>query len=644
MTVVGNPDKSATTVSTGSLLAMSACFGLITGLVEAVGLLAFHGFPWFKLNAHIPEGVSVEILWISPLVNLFVFLILGLGLAVLGRLLPRLPILRIALFLFPFLAVVDWLGLTDRISVFGVLAMALGLATVTSRWLYQQNGGRLRSAPKIIAWASVVTLVAFVSVEGGARISERRMVANLPAASKSSPNVLVILVDTLRADHLSLYGYARPTSPHIDAVARQGVVFDDAISTSSWTLPVHESLLTGRYPHEQGSLREQPLNPAYPTLAEVLDGRGYRTGAFSANNDFFCRRAGFARGFSHFEDYFYSAGDMVYRTFWGRLFARDYVAELLGLDELPARWKAAEVNHSLLHWLDRDRDKPFFAFVNYFDVHAPYVPEHPYREKFADQGQVAKCTPTFLSLLNPFHHPGEFERMIRLSPECFQVQVAAYDGGVSYVDDQIASLLSELAQRGLDKNTLVIITSDHGESFREHGLVNHGTSLYRELLWVPLIYYWPGHVPAGVRIDRPVSMAAMPATILDMLGDSTNKDFPVPSLAELWRNPGLRPDWPYPLSEMAQDPLVPKNYPAYRGWLKSITDPQWHLIVSQADPEELFSYPQDPAESQNLVDSSQGKAVIGSVESQLWNQVSPGHDKAGSTNPVNETKIARMRQ
>jgi arylsulfatase A-like enzyme len=641
---VGNvvQSNSAQNLPARSLLLLSACFGLVTGLVEGLGLWAFHGLPWFTLNSRIPEGVSVEILWISPVVNLFLFLALGLVVVAFSRLFPRPSWLRISLFLFSFMAVADWAGLTGRIGPIAVLVLAVGFGTVASGRLYEKRATLLRYAPVAVRWTALATLVAFFAVEGGIRLRERIATSHLPTASKSSPNVLVILVDTLRADHLSGYGYARPTSPHLDHIAQQGVVFEDAISTSSWTLPAHQGLLTGRYPHEHGPLREQPLKRSLPTLAQVLDDHGYRTAAFSANTDFFNRRAGFDRGFLHFEDYFYSVADSVYRTFWGRLVFHNYVGGLLGLDELPGRKKAADVNRALLHWLDRDHDKPFFAFLNYLDVHGPYIPEQPYRYKFANPASQAQCAPTLLGRLNPLHRPDEVEHLLQLSPACFQLQVDAYDGAVSYVDDQIASLFSELAGRGLDKNTLVVITSDHGESFGEHGLVSHGTSLYREQLWVPLIYWWPGHVPSGMRIDRPISGASLPATILNLLGDGNQKDFPVASLAQLWEQPGVNPDWPYPLSEMAQDLYIPKQFPGYRGWLKSITDPQWHLIVAQADPEELYDYVRDPIESQNLADTSQGKEAIHSVELQLWNQASPDRNKAELTKPSDETKVARM--
>ena len=147
--------------------------------------------------------------------------------------------------------------------------------------------------------------------------------SKLPAAAGDAPNVLVIVVDTLRADHLSSYGYARPTTPNIDRIATEGVLFENAVATSSWTFPSHASLLTGRYQYEHGmdKIREMPAvggnafsANGLPTLGEVLMQKGYRTGAFSANRTYFTHDLGFGRGFIHFEDYFHSPSDMFVRT------------------------------------------------------------------------------------------------------------------------------------------------------------------------------------------------------------------------------------------------------------------------------------------------------------------------------------------
>jgi arylsulfatase A-like enzyme len=631
MSVGVQAEQDKKTASTGDILWTAMAFGLVTGLLEGAGLLLFHGYGWG--NTRIPEGVSASIVWISAIVNLGLFLLLGLVVGLSQRSLRRPWILRATLTAFAFLLFVDLLGVSGRIGPLGMIVFAAGVSSFVGRWFYDYWQGVRPWMPKLGIALAVVAAVAFAGIESTARSREQAAIKSLPPAPQGAPNVLVVVVDTLRSDHLSAYGYSRPTSPYIEQMAREGVQFTDAISPSSWTLPAHQSLLSGRYPHEHGQIREQVVNQNLPELGNSLAVKGYRTGAFSANTDFFCRRAGFAQSFQHFEDYFYSAGDMVYRTFWGRLFYRTYVAELLGLDELPGRKKAADVNAEMLNWMGQDSQRPFFAFLNYFDVHYPYVPEQPYRSKFADARQQEACRPSWGFRLNPFHRPTEFERLLQMSPACFQVQVDQYDGGVSYVDQQIANLMAELHRKNLDRNTIVIVTSDHGESFREHGLVTHGTSLYRELIHVPLIIWWPGHVPAGQKIDRPVSTASLPATILDLIGSDSPNDYPIPSLAVLWKQPSAITDWPDPVSEMAQDIFIPQQYPAYKGWLKSITDSQWHLIVAERDPAELYQWPDDPEEVRNVVESVQGKGVAAEINAKLWNQVGAANRTKADINP-----------
>src|SRR5207253_2942347 len=218
-----------------------------------------------------------------------------------------------------------------------------------------------RTLPRVAA----VAVLSLVAIEGTLWTREQLAERRLVKPPEGTPNVLVVVVDTLRADHASLYGYERLTTPNLDGIARQGVLFENDIAASSWTLPSHASLLTGRYPHEHLAEDENPLDRRYPTLPEVLQRRGYRTGGFSANMYYFSRRAGFARGFIRFEDYFYSVGDMFFRTIWGRILNR-YAPDSPRFDELPIRKRAAEVNRELFHWIDADRNRPFFAFINYF--------------------------------------------------------------------------------------------------------------------------------------------------------------------------------------------------------------------------------------------------------------------------------------
>jgi arylsulfatase A-like enzyme len=272
-------------------------------------------------------------------------------------------------------------------------------------------------------------------------------------ASPDTPNILLIVIDTLRSDHLSSYGYERSTSPTIDSLAEQGVLFENTFSTSPYTAPSHASLLTGRYPREHGAqwiTRRPILDDRYPTLPQALKARGYRTAAFSANRFWFTREQGLGRGFIHFEDNFHSPGDMAVRTFYGRKFEEFILRRLF--EDYPWRQQARDINNSVVHWLQRDPDIPFFAFLNYFDAHDPYFPPQPYRSEFSALENPGGIVNSYQNRYSP-----------KLTPQELQNEIDAYDGAISYVDDHIAQLLAEIRRLGLGDNVLVIITSDHGK-------------------------------------------------------------------------------------------------------------------------------------------------------------------------------------
>ena len=154
---------------------------------------------------------------------------------------------------------------------------------------------------------------------------------------------------------------------------------------------------------------------------------------------------------------------------------------------------------------------PFFVFLNYYDVHAPYIPPQPFRGQFSELEEPGGRISTDWGMDHIY---------MPMTPEQLQEEIDAYDGAIAYVDYHIAKLLAELETRGLVQNTLVVILSDHGESFGEHGLLEHHNSLYREVIHVPMIFWWPDHVPAGERVTVSVSIAAIPATVLDIIGDA----------------------------------------------------------------------------------------------------------------------------
>ncbi len=331
------------------------------------------------------------------------------------------------------------------------------------------------------------------------------VVADTARAADTPTNVLVILIDALRPDHLGVYGYERPTSPTIDRLAAEGVLFESAFSQASWTKPSVPSLFTGLYPIEHrvftGSDEERPgritsdvLAEKHTTIAEVFQAQGYRTAAFLDNaqlRDFL----GFAQGFETYE-------------------------EDLG--------RAEAITSRFVDWLRELDEEPFFAYVHYLDPHWPYDPPAPYDQLFP------KPTGTSIDFgtLNWKHLERQIEdgRMIPNADDLAALQ-ALYDGEIRYNDQAIGSLLDALREHDLLKSTLIVLTADHGEEFWEHGRLGHGRSLYDEVLHVPLILRLPGGVPA--RIADQVELVDVMPTLLDLSGIPIPEDLSGKSLRPL---------------------------------------------------------------------------------------------------------------
>jgi arylsulfatase A-like enzyme len=566
------------------LLIVAAWFGLVTGLVESGLFLVFQHLGGLM-------DVPPEIVTVAPPFDLVLFGLCGLAFAAPSRRFPALP-LHVSVFLFVLLAMLDWLAIAigGRIHYYAVTLLALGVTVQVTRWLRRHEAAALRGARRSLPWVCAVALLAFAGTHAHRWLRERLATVRLPAATAGAPNVLVIVVDTLRADHLSSYGYTRPTSPHVDRLAQQGVVFENAIAPTSWTLPSHASLLTGRYLYEHGvdwNTPRQLFDGRFRTLGEALELRGYRTAAFSANLFWFTRSQGFGRGFIHFDDYFHCITDMLLRTLYGRA-VESIILRRVGSGDSPARRTAASVNAAALRWIDRDPTRPFFVFLNYLDTHDPYLPPRPFRGMFS-------------KLANPGGLLNGNRPRPHLTPEQLAGEIAAYDGGIAYVDDQIGRLLDELQRRHLDERTLVVFTSDHGEAFGEHRLFLHANGLHWEVIHVPLVFWWPGHIPEAVHVTRPVSNAALAATVMDLLGAGAPELFPGPSLRRLWTSPDAPLNWPDALSEISAKPWAPPAEPVHDGALKSLVTPRWHYIVHETLGSELYDWRDDPQESHNLV-------------------------------------------
>jgi arylsulfatase A-like enzyme len=303
------------------------------------------------------------------------------------------------------------------------------------------------------------------------------------AAREAPTNVLLISVDTLRPDMLGCYGYPRDTSPTLDRIASEGVLFENAFTTAPWTLPAHASLLTGLYPGRHGAIAEQSaINDGVETLAGRLVARGFRTAAF-VNSLYLSPRYGFGRGFQEFE----------------------YVPETMTAPEGDGMVGRA------LSWLAAEPRDRFFLFLHDYQVHSDYRPlpefEHAFTSSYAGPftGSTAELLAVREGRLVPTERDVEHLRDL-------------YAAGIRQLDREIAMLRDFLERSGTWERTLVVVTSDHGEEFLEHGGVLHGRTQYDELLRIPLILRGPG-VPSGVRIARPVSIVDVMPTVLALLGE-----------------------------------------------------------------------------------------------------------------------------
>jgi arylsulfatase A-like enzyme len=300
-------------------------------------------------------------------------------------------------------------------------------------------------------------------------------------------NVVLISIDSLRADHLGSYGYHRPTSPTLDRLAAEGARFAAAYATSSWTLPSHATMLTGRYPLSHGAiLPDRRLSAGMPTLATVLKSAGYTTGGF-VSYEFLRRRYGFHAGFDHFDD---------------------FTTDLEDNEGEYSRATGPLLNAQIIPWVEANAGRPFFLFLHYFDVHVHYDPPPPYDTMF-DPDYVGPDLRRFT------HNPAIHANMPRRHLEHF---IALYDGEIRHTDAVIGEVISTIERLGIGSQTLVIVTADHGDEFFEHGGKGHGKTLYEEVLMVPLLMRWPQGLPAGRVIDVPASLVDLAPTVYELVG------------------------------------------------------------------------------------------------------------------------------
>ena len=495
------------------------------------------------------------------------------------------------------LGALSLLFLIPGLARWAVALLALGIGVQAARWL-------LRHGPGFdLLVRRTLPLLVLLPLLGGAGLHLSRAARDAwlgrGRSGGEGPNVLLIILDTVRAMELGLYGFRPTTTQNLDDFAALGVTFDQAFSPSPWTAPSHASLFTGRRVQELSIDWKVSLDRTYPTLAEVFRRSGYATVGIVANTEYAGAGTGLARGFDHYEDHRLTLAEVGQWTGLSRVAAR-LVRTLRRLppgDE-AGRIGAEEINRRILRWLDRRPPRPFFAFLNYFDAHAPYFPPEPFWSRAL---------------------PGEPRRPQAVSPGTWSVPAVAlgrraYQGAIGYLDAQIGALFDSLRVRGVMQEALVIVASDHGEEFFEHGLMGHGNSLYAPSVRIPLVMAWPGHLPRGLRVAEPVSLASVPATVMELL--RRQGPFPGPSLAGYWE---AHPPAPSAVvSGVTYARNLPDWYPVSHGALESARLGRYRYIWSQRDSlGELYDHSVDPEEFRNLAREPWAAAVIAGLRDTL---------------------------
>jgi arylsulfatase A-like enzyme len=392
------------------------------------------------------------------------------------------------------------------------------------------------------------------------------------------PHVVLISVDTLRADHLGAFGYERATSPTLDDLAGRSVRFANAIAQAGWTLPSHMSLMTSLRPSAHGASPTHGLAPEATTLAEALQRAGYRTAAF-VSWVYLGEKFGFGQGFDDFH----------------ALFRKGRVHLGAG-DGAP---RAGRVVDTVGEWLAGGSADPVFLFVHLFDPHTDYAPPEDYARLF-DPDYTGAVDGRYDSLRR--HNRYRHVRPAGLPARDLQHVEALYDGEVRYVDDQLERLLAAVDRHlGLDR-CLLLLVSDHGEEFMDHGsMEGHGWTLYEEIVHVPMLIKLPDEERAGSVVESPVALIDIAPTVLDWLALEIPSAFEGTSLRPLLLDE----------SRMREPAWILSENDRFKVKRRSIRGPRYKLIVTEdtganaagvaVQPgAQLFDLREDPGERQNL--------------------------------------------
>jgi arylsulfatase A-like enzyme len=485
-----------------------------------------------------------------------------------------------------------------------VMGLVLGASALWGRWRL----GGIGMIRKQAVGAGTAIMLLLLGVSSGTT-PVVHATQSTPLATRGKCNVVLITMDTARADHFSVYGYERDTTPHLRDFAREATLYTRAIAASDMTLSSHASIFTGFYPSWHGAYvvpSDHPYGRPLPshslTLADVLRSNGYRTAAVAANQGYLQPSMGVIKGFEVKDVHGPARLCSSFPTPYLRDGARRVLSLLMDTNAFEAlSLRATDINQRAFGVLeDVGREGPFFIFMNYMDSHMPYVPPAPFNSRFEGRDPHFKPYADHTRLTDAVdygkRHVSAAER---------KHLVSQYDGGIAYVDSEIGNLVARLRELGLYENTLIIITGDHGEAFGERDIIQHTRgSAHQDQIHVPLLIKYPGQHEAR-RSDDLVSHVDLMPTVLDLVGYAAPPGLQGRSL----RLPRAEDSDAVYSEARAAGAL--STSPRFRGVRRAIFAGSWKLITSTEGPPELYNLAADPGETHNLyrVDDPHAKTL-----------------------------------
>jgi arylsulfatase A-like enzyme len=487
-------------------------------------------------------------------------------------------------------------------------AAAWPAAVVSGSWLVARFAHGRGLAGREIAALAAATLA--LAVTGQQTVRETGDPPPPSATAPRPPNVVLITMDTVRADHLSLYGYERDTTPRLRALADEATLYARAVASGDMTLTTHGSLFTGLYGRQHGAHRSEtiptgrPLDAKFLTVAEILTVAGYWSGAVVANTAYLSNAFGFDQGFQYYD----VRGPVLLLAKsapWSlRRWMRDALATFAPLSSVEKKYRdAREINAAVLPLLDRfaERGAPFFLFVNYMDAHLPLIPPPPFDARWPGKDASFSTDRYYEILRSVIRGDGALPDDVRAH------LVSQYDGAIAYVDEEIGVLIGELRRRGLWDDTLFIVTSDHGEAFGDNSLLNHGVSVYQDQVGVPLLVRYPGG-GAAERVETLASSVDVLPTILDVIGVPLSRAVAGHSLRRIGGAAER-------VVAAESFPFLFDINPAFRRIERALYSGQLKLITSTTGKRELYDLSRDAFETEDLYQP--GDSTAADLEARL---------------------------